>query len=161
MTVFIGIAMAALSSSAFAQSRGAPRNLQNPAPPPARHLPAPVAVRSLPAGGPATLIQHGHLYTLGTPGTVNDGDILIQGARIVQVGANLTPPDGAKIINARGRPVTPGLMVSWTQLGIDEVDLVAETNDTTPNQSLGPSVSVLFLVIFTALSSRSLPALVL
>jgi imidazolonepropionase-like amidohydrolase len=130
------IAVVALSSSAFAQSRGTPRNLQHASPPPARHMPAPVAEQPLPTGGAATLIQHGHLYTMGPPGTLNNGDLLIQGGKIVQVGPNLPAPDGAKIINAHGRPVTPGLMVSWTQLGIDEVDLVAETNDTTPNQSL-------------------------
>ncbi|MBV8801272.1 MAG: amidohydrolase family protein [Alphaproteobacteria bacterium] len=89
-----------------------------------------------PAAGPATLIQHGHLYTVGPLGTLNNADVLIQGGTIAQVGPNLVAPDGAKIINASGRPVTPGLMASWTQIGIDEVDLVAETNDTTANQKL-------------------------
>ena len=32
--------------------------------------------------------------------------------------------------------MTPGLMVSWTDLGITEIDLVAETNDSAPNQAL-------------------------
>jgi imidazolonepropionase-like amidohydrolase len=131
-----GLAAVALVSIASAQPRGTPRSLQNPAPPPPRHMPAPASVARLPAGGPATLIQHGHLYTMGGAETLNDGDVVIQGGKIIQVGPNLPPPDGAKIINAHGRPVTPGLMVSWTQLGIDEIDLVAETNDTTPNQLL-------------------------
>jgi imidazolonepropionase-like amidohydrolase len=136
MTVFIGIGGAALTTVAFAQAANAPRNLQPAAPIAASgHAQTAAANRALPAG-PATLIRHGHLYTAGAAGTVNDGDVLIQGGKIVQVGPNLSPPDGAKIVNAKSRPVTPGLMASWTQLGIDEVDLVAETNDTSANQKI-------------------------
>lgn len=83
--------------------------------------------------GPATLIKNGKIYTVGAQGTLN-GDVLIQNGKIVQVGPNLSAPPGARVVDAHGKPVTPGLMVSWTQLGIDEIDLVAETNDTHPNQ---------------------------
>jgi imidazolonepropionase-like amidohydrolase len=85
---------------------------------------------------PTVLIQHGHVFTVGSAGTLNNADVLIQNGKIVQVGPNLAAPSGAKVIDARGKPVTPGLMVSWTPLGITEVDLVAETNDETPNQAL-------------------------
>jgi imidazolonepropionase-like amidohydrolase len=81
------------------------------------------------------LIQHGEIHTVGPQGTIKDGSVLIQNGKIAQVGANLSAP-GARIIDAHGKPVTPGLMVSWTPLGITEVDLVAETNDETPNQEL-------------------------
>ncbi|HWA90634.1 MAG TPA: amidohydrolase family protein [Rhizomicrobium sp.] len=83
-----------------------------------------------------TLIRHGHVYTVGAAGTLNDADVLIQNGKIAQVGANLPIPPETKIIDAHGKPVTPGLMVSWTQLGVLEIDLVAETNDTTPNQAV-------------------------
>jgi imidazolonepropionase-like amidohydrolase len=140
MTVLVGIGAAVFASIALAQPGGNPRQLQGPpqartAHPPSA-MPKPVAVSPVPQGASATLIQHGHLYTVGPLGTVGDGDVLIEDGKISQVGPNLTPPDGAKIINARGRPVTPGLMVSWTQLGIEEVQLVSETNDTTANQSI-------------------------
>ncbi len=88
------------------------------------------------ASGTGTLIKHAHLYTVGSAGTLNDADLLIQNGKVVQVGANLAAPPGAKIIDAHGKPVTPGLMVSWAPLGINELDLVAETNDSTPNQAL-------------------------
>jgi imidazolonepropionase-like amidohydrolase len=58
--------------------------------------------------------------------------VLIENGKVTQVGTNLTAPLGAKIIDAHGKPVTPGLMVSATQLGIDEIDLVAESNDSGP-----------------------------
>jgi len=79
-----------------------------------------------------TLIKHGHIYTVGNAGTLADGDVLIQNGKVTMVGANLPAPPGAKVIDAHGKPVTPGLMVSATQLGINEIDLVAETNDSGP-----------------------------
>jgi imidazolonepropionase-like amidohydrolase len=110
----------ALSATALAQPAAAPTT--------------PVA--TLPATVPSILIQHGHVYTVGAAGTLADGDVLIQNGKIVQVGANIAAPAGATIIDAHGKPVTPGLMASWTQLGIEEVQLVSETNDTAPNQAL-------------------------
>ena len=85
------------------------------------------------AGAPLTLIQHGHLYTMGPLGTLTNADVLIEGDKIAQVGPHLAPPDGARIIDAKGRPVTPGLMASVTQLGIVEVSLsVDESDDSGP-----------------------------
>lgn len=83
----------------------------------------------------AVLIKHGHLYTVGAAGTLNDADILIEDGKIAEVGANITPPTGTKVIDAHGKPVTPGLMASWTQLGIQELQLVSEVNDSSPNQA--------------------------
>jgi imidazolonepropionase-like amidohydrolase len=99
--------------------------LAQPTPPPAA---APTT--------PSLLIRHGRVYTVAGAGTIADGDILIQGGKIVQVGSNLAAPGGARVIDAKGKPVTPGLMASWTQLGIQEVQLVAETNDSGPNTAL-------------------------
>jgi imidazolonepropionase-like amidohydrolase len=82
-----------------------------------------------------TLIQHGHVYTVGAAGTLNNADVLIESGKIAAVGPNLTAPPRAKVIDAHGKPVTPGLMASWTQLGIVEIDEVAETNDTGPDQA--------------------------
>ena len=122
-TLFLAAVSAfALSATAFAQPAAAPTT--------------PVATAPLPAAVPSILIKHGHVYTVGAAGTLADGDVLIQNGKIVQVGANITPPAGATIIDAHGKPVTPGLMVSWTQLGIEEVQLVSETNDSAPNQAL-------------------------
>jgi imidazolonepropionase-like amidohydrolase len=81
------------------------------------------------------LIQHALIYSVGAQGTIKGGSILISGGKIARVG-QFAPVPGATVIDAHGKPVTPGLMVSWTDLGITEVDLVAETNDSAPNQAL-------------------------
>ncbi|MBV9992962.1 MAG: amidohydrolase family protein [Alphaproteobacteria bacterium] len=80
-----------------------------------------------------TLIKHARVYTVGAAGTLPDGDVLIRNGKIEQVGQNLPVTPETKVIDAKGKPVTPGLMASWTQLGILEIDLVSEGNDTTPN----------------------------
>ena len=95
----------------------------------------PVIAAPLPSG-PSFFIHNGKVYTVGSAGTISGGDVIIQGGKIVAVGQNLTPPAGATTIEAGGKPVTPGLMASATQLGIQEIQLVAETNDTSPDQSL-------------------------
>jgi hypothetical protein len=117
------LAAAALcSTAALAQPRGAPKPLQIP--PSGAALPKPVNVNRLPSNAPATLIQHGHLYTVGPLGTLNNADVLIQAGKIVQVGTDLSAPEGAKIVNANGRPVTPGLMYFCRDLCMELVFLV-------------------------------------
>jgi imidazolonepropionase-like amidohydrolase len=101
--------------------------------------PAPGTAAPAQSGATASqtiLIQHGKIYTVGSQGTLNNGDVLIENGKIAQVGQNLTAPAGALVIDAHGKPVTPGLMASWTQLGIEELQLVAETNDSSPNTDL-------------------------
>jgi imidazolonepropionase-like amidohydrolase len=121
----------ALSAAALAQPTGAPRPLQ-----PAAPTPQAVDVAPLPAMAAPILIRNGHIYTVGAAGTLAHGDVLMQGGKILQVGPNLPVPDNTRIIDAKGRPVTPGLMASVTQLGIVEVELVAESNDSGPGQDL-------------------------
>jgi imidazolonepropionase-like amidohydrolase len=121
MTVLLAAILSALTIPAFAQPATAP------------HMHYEIVINN---GQTApVLIKHGHVYTVGAAGTLNDADVLIVNGKIAQVGPNLSASN-AKIIDAHGKPVTPGLMVSWTDLGITEVDLVAETNDSAPNQAL-------------------------
>jgi len=48
-------------------------------------------------------------------------DIVITVGRITAVGPNLQAPDGATVIEAHGRPVTPALFAGITALGLDEI----------------------------------------
>jgi imidazolonepropionase-like amidohydrolase len=85
-------------------------------------------------GGPV-LIRHGTIHTVGKAGTIKDGEVLIEHGKIAAVGKDLTVPKGATIIDAKGKPVTPGIMASYTQLGIEEVEMVNESNDSTADQT--------------------------
>lgn len=88
-----------------------------------------VTATQLPPTTPPIIIRHGKIYSLGAVGTLDDGDIRIDNGKITAVGKNLSVPAGATVIDAKGKPVTPGLMASYTQLGIQEIEMVNETND--------------------------------
>jgi imidazolonepropionase-like amidohydrolase len=73
-------------------------------------------------------IQGGRVYTMaGAP--IENGTVLIRDGKIAAVGADVTVPAGAKVIDARGKTVTPGFFDSETQMGLSEVGAVQETND--------------------------------
>jgi len=61
--------------------------------------------------------------------TIDNGTVLIRDGRIVQVGASVPIPADAQRIDATGKWVTPGLINSATQLGIQEVALESQTRD--------------------------------
>lgn len=88
-------------------------------------------------------ITGGTIHTLDGRGTIENGDILIEDGLIVRVGQDLEIPNGATVIEAEGRNVTPGLMTSYTQLGLVEISATQESNDTSAGGSgLGPSLDV-------------------
>jgi imidazolonepropionase-like amidohydrolase len=60
---------------------------------------------------------------------IDNGTVLIRDGRIVQVGSNVAIPADAQRIDATGKWVTPGLINSATQLGIQEVALEQQTRD--------------------------------
>jgi len=55
--------------------------------------------------------------------------VLIRGGKIVAVGASVTAPAGARVIDAAGKIVTPGFLESATQIGIVEIPLGADGTD--------------------------------
>jgi imidazolonepropionase-like amidohydrolase len=60
---------------------------------------------------------------------VSDATIVVTDGSIVSVTPAGAPPAGARIIDAQGRVVTPGLMNAATQLGLAEVSAATETVD--------------------------------
>ena len=60
---------------------------------------------------------------------MEDATIVISGGRIASIASGARPPAGARVIDAAGRIVTPGLMNGATQLGLTEVASADETND--------------------------------
>ena len=79
----------------------------------------------------AIVIQNARVYTMSgeNAGRIDNGDVIIRDGVIVGVGQDLAPPEGAKIINAQGRIVTPGVFAAWSQIGLVELSLDEEAND--------------------------------
>jgi len=96
-------------------------------------------LRWLPAAGLASLlaapataqtvaITNARIHTV-SGAVIERGTVVIQDGRIAAVGANVTVPAGAQVIDGAGKVVTPGLLDSNTGLGTTEVDAAAGTND--------------------------------
>ena len=77
----------------------------------------------------AILIRDARVHTATSAGTLEHADVLIQDGRIAAVGNRLSAPTGATVVEADGRPVTPGLFGGITQIGLEEVNLEASTYD--------------------------------
>jgi len=81
------------------------------------------------AGAQDLLIRGARVHTAAGAGTLENADVLVQGGRIAAVGADLAAPEGAAVIEAKGRPLTPGLFGGVTQVGLEEVNLEPSTYD--------------------------------
>ena len=86
-----------------------------------------------------TAITHAKIFTLaGAP--IEDGTVIIHEGKIAAVGANVSIPAGAKVIDAKGLQVYPGLFDPITQMGLSEIGAVRATVDTTETGSFNPDV---------------------
>ncbi len=74
-------------------------------------------------------IIHGKLLTV-TQDVIEDGTLLIDHGKIMAIGADITVPDGAEILNADGKWVTPGLIDAHSHLsGLNEPAWMPSTMD--------------------------------
>ncbi len=84
----------------------------------------------------AVAIMNARVLTGAGP-AIENGDIIIRNGRIAQIGADLSAPAGASVIDAAGKVVTPGIFAPISNLGLSEIGLDAEANDTAPEQQAG------------------------
>lgn len=74
-------------------------------------------------------ITHAKIETLGSAGEIANGTVVVKDGRIAAVGANVAVPSGAKVIDAGGHVVTPGIVASNTSLGAGEVEGESSSDD--------------------------------
>jgi Amidohydrolase family len=75
------------------------------------------------------LIRNARVHTVTTKGTLDRADVLVRGATIAAVGANLTAPAGVPVVDASGRELTPGIFGGINDIGLTDVSLEASTDD--------------------------------
>ena len=83
---------------------------------------------ALPAAAQTFLIRGATIHPVTKP-SISGGMLLIQDGKIAAVGPKAQAPRGAKLIDAAGLHVYPGLIDSATTIGINEVGSVRETQD--------------------------------
>jgi imidazolonepropionase-like amidohydrolase len=76
----------------------------------------------------AYAIKGGKVFTLAGP-PIENGTVVIRDGKIVAVGANVEIPADAKVMDATGLEVYPGMFDAVTQIGLGEVSQVSATMD--------------------------------
>ena len=79
---------------------------------------------------PTIVIRGGKVMTV-THGTIENGVVVMENGKITAVGAanSVTIPKNAKVIDATGMTVYPGLIDSFSHLGLTEIGAVDMSND--------------------------------
>jgi imidazolonepropionase-like amidohydrolase len=75
-------------------------------------------------------IVGGQVHPVSGP-VIENGTVIITNGRITAVGTSVPLPVGARVIDAKGKWVTPGLINALTSLGLSEVGSVPAANDGT------------------------------
>lgn len=94
-------------------------------------------------------ITNATIHTV-TNGVIENGVVLIDGEKIVQVGKVVELSSDYKKIDASGKHVYPGFMDAGTQLGLQEIGAVAVTRDQAELGEFNPHVRA-----FTAINTSS------
>ena len=85
-------------------------------------------VFSLIVQGEGLLLKGGNVHTADSEGVQKNTDIYIKDGKIIKVGKDLQV-DASRVEDLNGKIVTPGFIAPYSQLGIVEIEAVAETRD--------------------------------
>ena len=92
------------------------------------------AFAGLLAAGPVSaqslFVNDATVHTMGPQAVLQNADILVRDGRVSEIGFNLPTPADAVVIEANGRPVTPGFFAGITQLGLVEIAAEEPVTDT-------------------------------
>ena len=77
---------------------------------------------------------------------IENGTIVMQDEKIIAMGSNVTIPAGARVIDASGKYVYPGMINAWTQIGLNEIGSVAGGNDVQEVGDYNPAVATVVAI---------------
>jgi imidazolonepropionase-like amidohydrolase len=77
----------------------------------------------------AVVIRNATVHTAISAGVLEHTDLIISDGKITDIGHDLKTPAGAEVIDANGKPVTPGLFGGLGHLGIEEIGLESSVDD--------------------------------
>ncbi len=98
---------------------------------------AALAATALPAMASAQdfAITNATLATGDGGAPIEHGTVLVRGGKVVAAGAGVAVPAGVQSVDGTGKWVTPGLFSAVTDLGLWDVEGVADSNDTEADKS--------------------------
>lgn len=106
-------------------------------------LPVAALAHDLVPGRPQSkpvLLRGGDLYTV-SHGVLPATDLLFENGRIAKIGRELAAPEGAEIVDVRGKRVYPGLIAPATMIGLRDIDAARPTRDDTEVGRIRPEVA--------------------
>ena len=113
----LGSALALLAGCAADASTARPASAPPPAAEPAKPAPEPFQSTYAPRPAADTAIVGASILT-GTGARIDNGTVLMASGKIVAVGADIAVPSGARVIDGRGKWVTPGIIDAHAHLGV-------------------------------------------
>ena len=103
-----------------------------------------LAVAPLPASAQTIAITGGTVALGDGSEPIPDGVVIIRNGRIAAAGLNVGIPQGAQMIDARGKWVTPGIVAGFSRLGLTEIDLGGDgtTDDKASGGPFGAAIDI-------------------
>lgn len=99
-----------------------------------------LAVPAAAVAEPVAIIN-ARILMVGPAADIANGTVIFDQGRITAVGEAIVAPAGARVIDARGRTLTPGFVASGTNLGLNEISSVAPASD---SRASGRTISAAF-----------------
>ena len=88
-----------------------------------------VSASFLPARAEVLALTGGTVHPVSGPEIAN-GTVLCDGGKITAVGAGVSVPSGAKVVDCTGKHVYPGFVHANTVLGLLEIQTIEGSDDT-------------------------------
>ena len=85
------------------------------------------------------IIRNATIHTVSGE-TIQNGCVLFKDGKIIEIGVNLSFPGDADVIEGKGQHVYPGLMESFSSIGLVEIDSIRASIDSTEIGNLNPNV---------------------
>lgn len=104
------------------------------------------ALAQSPKGKYGTFVLINATIETVTKGTINNGTVIISNGKITYVGAATTAPQGAEVIDCKGKWIYPGFIDGGTNLGLSEVGSDQRTRDMSEIGDVIPQMQALTAV---------------
>lgn len=100
---------------------------------------------ALPATAETVAIVNARIEPVSSA-TIPSGTLVIKDGKITALGASVQVPTGARVIDAKGGVVTPGLIAPSSNLGASEVSGVRETRDDGTGNALSAAFDISYAI---------------
>ena len=97
-----------------------------------------VSASFLPARAEVLALTGGTVHPVSGPEIAN-GTVLCDGGKITAVGAGVSVPSGAKVVDCTGKHVYPGFVHANTVLGLLEIQTIEGSDDTRESGNVNPN----------------------